>query len=359
MKAQRCQNLSRRRGLIRKRRTARGPFPSVTSYLCLITLVFTNLSVIEPANSFKSTTPAFQQYRSLAGRRLPKPKNDEASRVAPRALPPNSRAILGGSPSNRASNPQNPSIPRHVALICDGNSRWAKARGLPASAGHAAGADQLVKILGHLDDSGVKYCTLFAFSTENWKRPAKEINDLLKIMEQSCHRFHDYVLSKNAKVQILGDLEDQRIPNGLRHALHKLERDTAEHVASQKDPMTVCFAINYGGKSDILKASLKLAEAISNEELSPEDVNEDMFSSLLSTRHIPDPDLVIRTSGECRLSNFMLWNAAYAELYFTDVLFPDFNKQSWEEALQWYSNRQRKFGGRKAQRVINNGVASS
>ena len=253
-----------------------------------------------------------------------------------------------------------PKIPQHVGIICDGNSRWAKARGLPASLGHAAGANQLAKIVDSLQESGVVYCTFFAFSTENWKRPQHEIDDLLRIMEESCHRFYNRMMRGHIRVKVLGDLDDERIPSGFRSAFQKLERDTAENTAatnpetSERQPFTICFALNYGGRKDMLNASLKLAEMIADREVEPEDVDEELLSSLLCTREIPDPDLIIRTSGECRLSNFMLWNAAYAELYFTDELWPDFNHDSWQEALQWYSQRQRKFGGRHPVKHNNN-----
>jgi undecaprenyl diphosphate synthase len=242
-------------------------------------------------------------------------------------------------------------VPRHVAFICDGNSRWAKERGLPVSAGHVAGADQLVKILDALKESGVLYCTLYTFSTENWKRPPSEIVDLMRIMEASCNRFYDRVMQDHVQVKILGDLEDERIPDSLRAALHKLERDTTEKTVkaiSSKPPFTICFCINYGGRKDIVNASLKLAAAIADKQVSPEDVTEDLFASFLSTSDVPDPDLVIRTSGECRLSNYLLWNIAYAELYFANVYWPSFNRDSWQDALQWYSKRTRKFGGRQA-----------
>ncbi|CAB9526022.1 Ditrans,polycis-undecaprenyl-diphosphate synthase ((2E,6E)-farnesyl-diphosphate specific) [Seminavis robusta] len=243
-------------------------------------------------------------------------------------------------------------IPRHVALICDGNSRWAKKRGLPSSAGHVAGANQLVNILDALKESGVEYATLFAFSTENWKRPQSEIDDLMRIMEESSHKFYHKAMREHVQVQILGDLQDARIPASLRRALRKLQDDTAVKTAqsTQRPPFTVCFAINYGGRQDIVNASLKLAQAIANGTIAPDQVDEALFASMLCTRDIPDPDLVIRTSGECRLSNYLLWNIAYAELYFcNDIYWPDFDQKSWNRALQWYSQRTRKFGGRQQQ----------
>ena len=262
--------------------------------------------------------------------------------------------------------------PRHVAIICDGNSRWAKGRGLPSYLGHAAGAEQLVNVLDQLKKTeGVQYCTIYAFSTENWKRPQSEIVNLLRIMEECCHRFYPRMMRERIRVKVLGDLDDERIPDGLRQAFEKIVRDTAANTntdtsknliqerqrqeqdnesslvdTTNKESFTVCFALNYGGRKNILDASVRLAEMIASGSINSDDANEELMSRLLGTSDIPDPDLIIRTSGECRLSNFMLWNAAYAELYFTNVLWPDFDHNCLKEALQWYSRRQRNFGGR-------------
>jgi undecaprenyl diphosphate synthase len=234
-------------------------------------------------------------------------------------------------------------IPRHVAFICDGNSRWAQARGLPASAGHLQGADRLISCLQMLKRAGVECCTFYGFSTENWKRSPKEISDILFVMEQTARKFYDKAIQEGVQVKILGELEDPRIPDGLRGILQKLENDTYQ----QESTLTVCIAINYGGRRDMVNASITLAKAIASGELAPDDVTEDDFSSLLCTCGIPDPDLMIRTGGEKRLSNFLLWNCAYSELYFSPALWPDFDDVSIMKALDWYSSRSRKFGGRK------------
>jgi undecaprenyl diphosphate synthase len=250
------------------------------------------------------------------------------------------------------------STPRHVAFICDGNSRWAEARFLPASAGHAAGADCFVRCLDTLKRLGVNFCTIYGFSTENWRRPQQEIRDILAIMEHTAKNFYGRAsLRENVHVKILGDLEDERIPSSLRDTLKRLERDTAEADASaveiQLTPiddspkLTLCIAVNYGGRQDILNASRKIAEAVSGGELNASDLSEGDFASMLCTSQVPDPDFIIRTGGEQRLSNFLLWNAAYAELYFTDTLWPDFDEASLEEALNWYAKRSRRFGGRQ------------
>ena len=251
-------------------------------------------------------------------------------------------------------------IPRHVAFVCDGNSRWAKARNVPTFLGHAAGADRLVEILTSLKNDGVPYCTMYGFSTENWKRSKQEVDDILTVMEQTAHRFYDRAIQERVRVKILGDMEDERLPQSLRDILAQLERDTMKfgvpttiptepgtHLSQQQQPLTLCLAINYGGRTDIVKASLRLAQALSSGEIDPEDVSEETFSSFLCTNDIPDPDLIIRTSGECRLSNFLLWNAAYAELHFTPVLWPDFGEENWKQALDWYGARKRRFGARE------------
>ena len=250
--------------------------------------------------------------------------------------------------------PETLSLPNHVAIICDGNSRWAQARGLPAAAGHAAGADRLVQVLKTLQNMGVRYCTLYCFSTENWHRPAKEIDDLMRVMEQTARRCRDQILASEARIKVLGDLDDERIPSGLRDILTQIQDETAANEVSQ----TVCLAINYGGRRDILNAAKRLAEdaAASSDPSLIHSLTEDDLSLYLGTDGIPDPDLLIRTSGEHRISNFLLWNIAYAEIYFTDTLWPDFDSTCLLEALSWFSRRHRRFGSREA---IMNGTPSS
>lgn len=239
-------------------------------------------------------------------------------------------------------------IPRHVAFICDGNSRWARARDLPAVAGHAAGADRLVDIIDSLNAAGVQYCTMYGFSTENWKRSPTEIRDILAVMEQSARRFYNRALQENVRVKILGDLTDNRIPRSLLEILGRLERETNNRSAANHEKrLTLCLAINYGGRRDIVNASKELAAQVRDGKIKVDDITEETFASCLSTNEIPDPELVIRTSGESRLSNFLLWDVAYAELYFTDVLWPDFDDDCVAEALRWYSQRRRRFGARQ------------
>jgi undecaprenyl diphosphate synthase len=248
---------------------------------------------------------------------------------------------------------QQPSdVPRHVALVCDGNSRWARARRLPTSVGHFAGADRLIDSIQILKRAGVQVITYYGFSTENWKRSPTEISSVLRVMELTARQFYyKEAFDNNVRIKILGDLQDERIPNGLRDILSKLERDTS----CQNGVVTVCIAVNYGGRQDIVNASLRLAKAISCGQIDEDNVTEEDFGSFLCTLDIPDPDLIIRTGGEKRLSNFLLWNSAYSELYFSDVLWPDFDETCVLEALSWFATRSRRFGGRKSQ-VTSGGI---
>ena len=247
---------------------------------------------------------------------------------------------------------------KHIAFICDGNSRWAQQRNLPSLAGHAAGAERLVEILQVLQrQTNVVYCTMYAFSTENWKRPSHEIKDILQVMEQTARQFRHRLRKDGVRFRVLGDLTDSRIPESLRNLLQQMQDETSiPKDDNNKEGLTLCVAVNYGGRQDIVNAAkriatLAVAETLSTQNsttsaFSVDDINDDLVSSLLSTSGIPDPDLIIRTSGESRLSNFLLWNAAYSELYFSDTLWPDFDKESLQEAVAWYHGRQRRFGAR-------------
>lgn len=243
--------------------------------------------------------------------------------------------------------------PKHVGFICDGNSRWAKKRRLPTSAGHLAGANRFVDLLDELREDGIQYCTFFGFSTENWNRPKGEIDAIFQLMEGTARRVRSRLrLDASAfEIRILGDLEDERIPRTLKTTLEELhqvtgsfEEKTANHTSPGK--LTVCLAINYGGRQDILRASQKIADAVVKGEILTPDITEDLFASYLSTAGIPDPDLIIRTSGESRLSNFLLWNCAYSEIFVSPAFWPDFDQESWKEALSWYQQRQRRYGSR-------------
>ena len=264
------------------------------------------------------------------------------------------------------SNSNGLQVPQHVALICDGNSRWAEQRKLHPSLGHAKGAEVLTSSLRHFRDRGVKICTFYGFSTENWSRSSAEIDDIWAVMERTATSFYDTAMRENVRVRILGDLDDDRIPTSLKDALARLEVDSCggntrdgllqrsssseTHVTdgdTYGDDLTVCIAINYGGRSDIVSAGKRIASLVKSGGISPEDIDERLFEKHLCTFGIPDPELIIRTGGEQRLSNFLLWDLAYSELYFTEKLWPEFDTLSIDDALKWYASRCRRFGGRK------------
>jgi undecaprenyl diphosphate synthase len=250
-------------------------------------------------------------------------------------------------------------VPKHVAIVCDGNARWAQQRGLPSVAGHAAGAERLVQVVRALQRTpGVSHCTVYGFSTENWQRSSREISDIFTVMEQTVRRFSRTFLDENLILKVIGDLDDERIPYSLRDCMRQLERATqskhgAANVVEQSsangnsNAITLCLAINYGGRQDLINASRKLAVQIANGSLDPSCIDETSIAACLDTADIPNPDLWIRTSGEYRLSNFLLWDSAYAELYFTETLWPDFDATQLQSALDWYAQRHRRFGSRQ------------
>jgi undecaprenyl diphosphate synthase len=225
------------------------------------------------------------------------------------------------------------SLPCHVAIIMDGNGRWAKQRGLPRFEGHRAGAKNVRRVVKAFADCGVKYLTLFAFSTENWGRPQEEVTGLLHLLSQSIdeetQRFHQ----DNIKLMHIG--KPDRLPLELRRKV-----EAAIALTKDNSRMTLCLAFDYGSRSEIVNAVRHIKEG----DVSTGDIDEVVFSSYLGTQGIPDPDLLIRTGGEMRLSNFLLWQAAYSELYFTPVLWPDFGKKEIDKALLDYRQRQRRFG---------------
>jgi len=228
--------------------------------------------------------------------------------------------------------------------------------------GHAKGASRVISLLKHVHTHHpqTRFVTIYGFSSENWSRPNDEINDIWRAMEDTADDVRQWAKRESLSIKILGDLDDQRIPFRLRKTLMALEaqcqRSLSRHARGksdgdrleqqQQEPLTICIAINYGGRNDIVNASKKLAQMIARGEIQADQVDGDMFGSLLSTAGVPDPDLVIRTGGEKRLSNFLIWNIAYAELYFTDVLWPDFDGDELDLALEWFQGRDRRFGGR-------------
>ena len=225
-------------------------------------------------------------------------------------------------------------IPTHVAIIMDGNGRWAKQRGIPRHMGHRAGTENIRTVVETFADYQVKYLTLYAFSTETWKRPRSEIQGLMRILSEKIDQEIDSLHKNGARLLHLGRLD--RLPEKLREKIHR-----AIELTKNNTKITLSIAFDYGGRIEILTALQRIIE----EGVSPQELNETLFGNYLYTASLPDPDLIIRTGGEIRLSNFLLWQSAYSELYFTPVLWPDFGREEIEKALLAYSVRERRFGG--------------
>lgn len=237
------------------------------------------------------------------------------------------------------SEPLTRPVPQHIAVIMDGNGRWAKKRGLPRTAGHKVGAETFRTIATYCKDIGVKYFTVYAFSTENWKRPAEEVQTLMDLFRRYLKEAIETMAEKNVAVQVLGDL------SVLPEDIQQLIADCNKEAAKLAHPAIASLCINYGGRDEIKNAMCAIARKVQAGELQPEDITEDTISQNLYTAHMPDPELIIRPSGEIRTSNFLLWQSAYAEYYFTDVLWPDFKPEDLEQAIADFNKRQRRFGG--------------
>lgn len=227
------------------------------------------------------------------------------------------------------------SLPNHIAIIMDGNGRWAAARHLPRMAGHRAGTENLRRIITACVEFGVKYLTIYAFSTENWKRPKDEVSGLMQILSESIEKELDELHQRGVRLNHIGRLKDmdKNLKEKILHAM-EMTRDNQRLVLN--------IAWNYGGRDEIIFASAELIRA----GIRPEDITEEIFADHLFTRGIPDPDLVIRTSGEQRTSNFLVWQSAYSEWYFTNTLWPDFDKDELKKAIDDYGGRNRRFGAR-------------
>jgi undecaprenyl diphosphate synthase len=228
--------------------------------------------------------------------------------------------------------------PNHVAIIMDGNGRWAKARGLPRVAGHRRGADAVRRVVRGAGELGIPVLTLFAFSTENWTRPADEVADLMGLLRHYLRSELDELLKNGAKLRVIGDRAG--LPDDIVRDISDAEKMTR---ANSRIDVNIC--INYGARAEILQATRSLARQVAAGELSPERIDEDRFERELLTAGVPDPDLLIRTSGEQRISNFLLWQCAYAELVFVDTLWPDFSKEHLEQAIAEFRRRERRYGG--------------
>ena len=224
-------------------------------------------------------------------------------------------------------------LPQHVAIIMDGNGRWAKQRGLPRLAGHKKGVNTAQKVVEIFNEYKVPYLTLYAFSTENWNRPKREIDGIFKILEERLEEGIKFAQENGIRIRHLGK------PDGLPLRLQERVKQALD-LTKDNRRMSVILAFNYGGRDEIVEAARSLVLSC----ISPQDVNEKLFSQYLYTTDIPDPDLVVRTGGEMRLSNFLIWQSAYAEIYFTPVLWPDFGRTEIDKSLIAYSQRQRRFG---------------
>lgn len=230
-------------------------------------------------------------------------------------------------------------MPKHIAIIMDGNRRWAREKKLDTKLGHKAGAENLERIAMYANEIGIQYMTVYAFSTENWKRTQEEVGALMLLLKAYIDKIMNKGDYNNIRVRILGDI--QKLEPSLRESIEKIVKKSQDHTG-----LTLNIAFNYGGRDEITKAVQKIAEKVENHELAVEDIDEQMVSNHLYTVGEPDPDLLIRPGGELRVSNFLLWQLAYTEFYFTDQYWPDFSEEDLLKAIATYQARNRKFGGK-------------
>lgn len=227
-------------------------------------------------------------------------------------------------------------LPQHVGIIMDGNGRWAKKRGLPRSAGHRAGAQNLKTITEFAGEMGIPYITAYAFSTENWKRPKEEVDALMQLLLDYL-RDRNQLAGKNVTIRVIGDRS--ALSDEINH-----EIDVVEDYTKDRDGMVLYLAINYGGRQEVVRAVNRLCQSVRQGQLAPEEITEEMISHQLYTADVPEADLIIRPSGELRLSNFLLWQSAYSEFWFSDINWPDFSTADFAQAVLDYQNRNRRFG---------------
>lgn len=225
----------------------------------------------------------------------------------------------------------------HLAIIMDGNGRWAQQRGLPRIAGHQQGGENVTRVVDECVRQNIRYLSLFAFSSENWGRPQEEVDALMSLLLQFLLSQRERMLESGIRLRVIGDVA--RLSSSVQAALTKVEKETAHG-----EQMTLVLALSYGGRDEIMRAAREIARQAVAGDLDPDQLDNKLFSSFLDTGDIPEPDLLIRTSGEMRISNFFLWQAAYAELYFTDVLWPDFDADEMQKAFDDYLHRKRRFG---------------
>ena len=230
-------------------------------------------------------------------------------------------------------------VPKHIAIIMDGNRRWAKSHGLNVKLGHKEGAETLKKITRHANKIGIEFLTVFAFSTENWKRSEEEVGALMMLFKNYLNDLVSAVDTENIRVKIFGHIEN--LTDNLQENIEKAIEKTKENTG-----LTLCIAFNYGGRDEITKVVREIAEDVSSKKININDINEELIQNYLYTKEEPDPDLLIRTSGEIRLSNFLPWQLVYSEFVFVDKYWPDFSENDLEEAINTYEKRNRKFGGK-------------
>jgi undecaprenyl diphosphate synthase len=238
------------------------------------------------------------------------------------------------------------SAPQHLAIIMDGNGRWATSRGMPRSFGHAEGTSRVKEIIREADRLGIKILTLYCFSTENWKRPPSEVSILMRLLKEYLLKEREELMKNNVRLQALGQVH--RLPGHLQKLVHETEA-----YLSKNTGMILNFCISYGGRAEILRATQAIAAAVKSGKLQPEQITEADLENELYTRGLPDPDLIIRTSGEARVSNFLLWQCAYSEWLFLDLAWPDFRPQHLQEACLTFQTRKRRFGASDELRVEN------
>lgn len=231
-------------------------------------------------------------------------------------------------------------IPEHIAIILDGNGRWAKSRKMPRNYGHLQGAKNVEQICQDAYDMGVKYLTVYAFSTENWKRSVEEVSGIMNILRQYLTSFKTHVKRDKLTIRVIGDRS--RLADDINQLIDELWEMSKDHQG-----LTLTIALNYGSRDEITRAVRQIAKEACEQKLAPSEITEDVISAHLDTNYMPDPDLLIRTSGELRLSNYLLWQLAYTEFYFTDVCWPDFDKDELWKAIQYYNGRERRYGGVK------------
>ena len=231
-------------------------------------------------------------------------------------------------------------VPNHIAIILDGNGRWAKAKGLPRGYGHVKGCANLEQVCYDIKDLGVKYLTVYAFSTENWKRSREEVDGLMKLFRSYLKKCIKISWDNKMKIKIIGDIS--AFAPDIQESIRKLEEFSKDY-----DELYFQIAMNYGSRDEITRGMRKMAQDVADGKVSPDQITEDTIGSYLDTAGVPDPDLLIRTSGEQRLSNFLMWQLAYTEFYFTDVAWPDFHKTELVQAIEKYNQRDRRYGGVK------------